>query len=374
MAYICRGRTGSGALLLAITALACSDAPETTESIPAPRLALTDSLILDQTPEVTLGDVSHFAMSATDVWVVDGQNDRLVRYARDGTIRGTMGRKGTGPGELTLGGPLTLVGDSSVAVREAARGSIVRFRMADGAPEPELRMPEPALVMKIQAVGDAIWVGVVGLRNLTGVRRVPLDGGAVVSSVPHPAEFSTEGGVHWSLPYNVALRFGDTTLVTYAATHRTFLRRDDGGVDTLIVPNRLRRGVPVDIAERLKAGAYRDLPYGAEGAISLPLAAHRLPNGSIALVYMDAHFPDDFDVETGDGIAYRSYLTVIRPDFTAACVDAPVPTSDPSTIPALAFHGDTLSVLEQRIAGDQAVPTIVSYRVSTNGCTWQSIR
>ncbi len=356
-----------------VAAAACTDAADAPEPIDMPRLTRIDSLVLEETPAVTLGDVSHFTISDADVWVVDRQNGRLVRFARDGRLRATFGRTGSGPGELTAPGPLALVGDTTLVVLDYGRGAIVQFRVADGTPLAELPLREQVMATQLQSVGDTIWMGAVGLRNGMGVMHVSSGDGALGRSVPHPREFADEGGLHWSLPFAIALRLEDATLVAYAGHHRTILHRDDGSMDSLLVPSPRRRGVPADLASRAATGAYRETLGGLEGAVSLPVRAHQLPDGSLALVHVDIEVSPDADPSTGRGARYRAFLTVIRSDFAAACVDAPIPAGEGSSLPGLAFHGDTLSVLEQRIVDDRAVPVLSSYRIDLRGCQWMPV-
>ncbi|HEX5581945.1 MAG TPA: hypothetical protein VFX39_10230, partial [Gemmatimonadaceae bacterium] len=209
-----------------------------------------------------------------------------------------------------------------------------------------------------------LWTGVVSLQGNTGAMRVAMRDGAVSKLAPVPAEYAE--GLAYSFPYSVALRSGDTLLVGYAGHHRVFLHHDDGRVDSLVVPSRLRRGVPEDILQRLQARQYGDtLP---ENVVSTLARIGRLADGSVVLVHYDV----TFDPRNADGASVAGWLTVLDPRFERACTDASLPLAA-STLPSLAFRGDTLFALEHLIGDAEAVPVLRAWTISTEGCDWMPV-
>lgn len=93
-----------------------------------------------------------------------------------------------------------------------------------------------------------------------------------------------------------------------------------------------------------------------------------LPDGAIALTYHDQ------EILSTDGplpvMGASVWLSVIDSEHEAACVDARVPASM-DAMPAEAFRGDTLFVLDRRIIEDTRLETwLVMYRIDLEGCDW----
>ena len=355
-------------LLLGLVLAACggADAGEETARRPAPTLTPIDSVALPDTGALALGDVANLGLHVGDdaIWVADRQNGRLVRFARDGRPLAQVGRKGRGPGEIADPGPLAVMGDGTVAVWDYRGGKVLGFA-PDGGLRWEAPVREQALPLQLQATGDTLWTGVVSLADSTGAMRILPRTGAIGKLAPIPADYAA--GLAYSLPFAVALRLDDGVLVNYAGDHRLFLHRDDGGIDTIPLPKRLRRSTPPDLLARAMRGEYRDVG-GLENVVSMPARAARLTDGTIALLHGDVDFsqaghrPPEADV----------WLTVLDPAQRRACVDAPLGRADRG-LPSLAFRGDTLFVLDQVIAGDRATPVLRSFLVSTAGCAWMGV-
>ena len=358
-----RARAALAASTLVVAA-ACGAAAADAPASDAPLLAAGDSVVLADSGRLALGDLANAGLHVADdvVWVGDRQNGRVVRFARDGRALGVVGRAGGGPGELRAPAPLAPLAGGAVAVWDYGGSKVVAYE-ADGAVRSETPVREQALPLQLQPVGDTLWLGVVSLGGRTGAMRLALPGGAPERLAPMPAEYVE--GLAYSAPYSLALRLGDTLLVGYAAHHRVFLHHA-GGVDSLILPSRLRRGVPPDLLAQIKAGLERREPAKAvESYVSTLSRAARLPDGSVALVHYDV----EFDHTTGAPADADAWLTVLAPDFRRACVDAPLPLAERS-LPSLAFRGDTLFVLEQPITGDRTVPVLRPLAISTAGCAW----
>lgn len=353
---------------LALAALAsCSaDVREPAPSTPAPTLTMVDSVVLADTGSLTLGGLANAGLHVTDdaIWVGDPQNGRVIWFARDGQPVRPLGTKGKGPGELQAPGPLAPLGDDRVAVWDYSASKLLVFDARDGAVLGESPVREQAFPIQLQATGDTIWTGVVSLNGNTGALRVTLADGRVEKLAPVPAEYAN--GLAYSFPYSVALRSGDALLVGYAGDHRVFRHHDDGSVDSIAVPARLRRGVPPDILRRLTAREYgSELP---ENVVSTLSRMWRLADGSVALVHYDVSFDPRGD-EPAEVVAW---LTVLDPSFERVCTDARLPLIDPA-LPSLAFRGDTLFALEHVIGEGSAEPVLRAFRISTAGCEWMAV-
>lgn len=357
-------------LLLALVLAACGGADDDVDETarqPAPTLTPVDSVALPDTGALALGDVANLGLHVGDdaIWVADRQNGRLVRFARDGRPLAQVSRKGRGPGEIAGPGPLAVMGDGTVAVWDYGGPKVLGF-----APDGALRWEVPvrrtqALPLQLQATGDTLWSGIVSLADSTGAMRIVPGSGAIEKLAPVPAEYAA--GLAYSLPFAIALRLDDGLLLNYAGDYRLFLHRDDGGIDTLPLPKRLRRGTPPDLLARATRGEYRDAG-GFENVVSVPAHAARLPDGSLALVHSDVTFS-----QTAHSPARAEvWLTVVDSTHERACVDASLPRSDHG-LPSLTFRGDTLFLLDQVITADRATPVLRAFVVSTAGCAWMAM-
>ena len=104
------------AALAIIAAVGCTTPDDGARRTPGPRLALVDSIALDDTGAFALGDLAHAGLHMGDdaFWIGDPQNGRVVRFARDGRLLGQVGRKGPGPGEIAATGPLVALAERSL--------------------------------------------------------------------------------------------------------------------------------------------------------------------------------------------------------------------------------------------------------------------
>jgi hypothetical protein len=334
--------------------------------IPSPLLTVADSVVLADTGSFALGDLAHASLHVGDdaFWVGDRQNARIVRFGRDGRVLGQIGRKGRGPGEIGGAGPFVPLADGSIAMWDYGNGRLAAYDAGRGTLRWEAPVPGMLFPMQIQAVGDTLWIGVVSVRDGTGAMRLVAGQSRLDRLAPVPAEYRE--GLGHSLPYSVALRFGDTLFVGYGGHHRVFLHHDDGRVDSLVVPRRRRRGVPVDLLQQARAGlATRTDGKGLENYVSTLMRGARLSDGSVALVYYDV----EFDQGGGTPASVDTWITVVDPAFARACVDARLRLSERS-LPSLAFRGDTLFALEHVITGSETVPVLRAIVISTAGCDW----
>ena len=162
-------------------------------------------------------------------------------------------------------------------------------------------------------------------------------------------------------PYVTMLHMGDTLLVGYTGHPALFLTRPDGTpFDTVEIPAVRRRGVPRDMVERFAA----DPPNEEIASMASALVAlHRLPSGEVAAFHLDVTV--DGRLITADG-----FLSVLSKELDRACIDIPFRFQRDGR-PVVAFRGDTLLVLEQRLVSDQSARSVVrSYRIDTSGCDW----
>lgn len=366
-----RDRIGSSSLMLAAVVAALTgctaEAPDATPT-PAPVLTFVDSIALADTGALALGDLANAGLHVGDgeIWVGDPRAGRMVRFDRRGRPLGTVGSKGRGPGELSITGPLTAMGDGGVAAWDYMAGKLVAYDIASGALRWETPLREMAFPLQLQAVGDTVWLGAVSVATNTGAMRIAPRDTQSRRFAPLPAEYVA--GLARVYPYSVALRGDDALLVGYAGDHRLFVQHDDGRVDTLTVPGRRRRGVPPDILQQVMAQYGKPGAVASENLVSTLSRMAWLTGGSLALVHYDV----SFDPGSGAPATTEVWLTVLDRDLSRACVDAPLTRAEPA-LPSMAFRGDTVFTLEQALQGEHAVPVLRSFAISTGGCAWMPV-
>jgi len=85
-----------------------------------------------QFDEVTRGGLAGDA--AGNVWLLDGAGHRVIGYAADGTYLNSFGRQGSGPGEINMGGGITVGRGDTIWVSEVMSGRLTGFPVAGGEP------------------------------------------------------------------------------------------------------------------------------------------------------------------------------------------------------------------------------------------------
>lgn len=92
-----------------------------------------------------------------EIFVLDGVEPPVERFGPDGAYRGSLGRRGGGPGEFQFPTSLMLEGDT-LSVRDFMKGGYVRFA-ADGAPVPDRRLGEAmGFVNEIRYHREGVWL------------------------------------------------------------------------------------------------------------------------------------------------------------------------------------------------------------------------
>lgn len=92
-----------------------------------------------------------------EVFVLDGAEPPVERFGADGAYRGSLGRRGGGPGEYQFPTGLMLMGDT-LYVRDFMKGGYVRFA-TDGSPASDRRLGEAmGFVSEIRYHREGVWL------------------------------------------------------------------------------------------------------------------------------------------------------------------------------------------------------------------------
>ena len=341
-----------------------------------PALLAIDSVRLVEADTLYLGNPFSLAVDPWDgsFYVSDAYANRVLRYARDGRLAARYGRPGSGPGEFAAPNLAFALDDSTVAAADQYQKRFHLFDRASGALRRSIPY-EGRLGMTIPvAVDGVLWApsrnpatGTAALAwdlRTDGIRYLPALPAEYLRSLErrgrYAAFYSTGTLAAWADTLLVGMS-GRNDLVLYHASGRP--------LDTVDVPVARRRGVPAGLQRRVDED--RDLEQDALFRLaSLLYHVHRTPDGSLIVVHRDADLEGEFP---GGLITARPFVSIVAPDRRRACVDAELPVSADAR-PIEGFQGDTLFLLDRRIANDRLETWIVKYRVDTAGCDWLALR
>ncbi len=98
---------------------------------------------------------------------------------------------------------------------------------------------------------------------------------------------------------------------------------------------------------------------------SVLVALNRTSTGEIVAVYLDYVLKGAIATASG-------FVSVVSSDRSRACPDLELALS-PDARPIIAFVGDTLLSLEQRVVAERAVSVIRRYAIDTRECQWLAV-
>ncbi len=371
-------RSAPAAPLWLLICAGCAAGPDqiTDPEVAGPAVIPVDSVLLEETGELYLGNPFSLVPDTLDgsFLVSDFFQNQLIRYNRDGRLRQTYGRRGSGPGEFTGVGPAFILHDTLVVGVDGRRKLMQLYARGDGSFLGSYPYQGVLGIGEFSVVDQSV---VFPSRELTGLTSVAVwryPDSVIDHVVPLPDEYvrsaiRPDGYVGQFAAFHgrgSAVAWPDTILSAMSGLNEVFLStREGSALDTLHPPAIRRRGVPEDIQERVDAN---DVPVGVHEFSSSLTGLYRLSSGATALFHHDAMLEGD----PGRGtITADIYLTVIAPDRKTACVDGPVPHFKAMR----AIHTvvrDTVFLLDRRL--DEAVERLESwvrmYRIDTSGCTW----
>jgi len=311
-------------------------------------------LLLEDDPATQLGDPYGFAVDPVDgsFYFADGFAQRVVRFGRDGRLLRIYGRPGSGPGEFRNVAFVFVPGDGRVLAEDVYRVRMLVFDRGSATLAGEI--PHASTVSDLLIAGDTLWLAAVS-RDLSSSIEVQRPGQPPEHGGPVPAEYFENNAYFGFNPYAYLAPAGDGWLYLAFAGRNEIYRVNParGGLDTIDVPRRLRRGVPPDIVERM-----REASLSARAAsLSTVADIHALRDGGLAIVHQDLTIEGTMPAAH---ITAELYHTLLDRAGEAVCVDLPVPVADVAW-PRPAFLGDTLFVLDRRMRGDTLESWVVIY-------------
>ncbi|MEO8479719.1 MAG: hypothetical protein ABI542_08805 [Gemmatimonadota bacterium] len=338
---------------------------------PPARMVAVDSVLLKEDPDHPIGESIGIVVRATDgrVFLADMAGRTIQRFEADGRFGGTIGTAGSGPGELGAPGGIGLLdGDSVLAVIDPNRAVLIEFNSADGTLRRELPFPGGA----IPASG---WLSDMRttLVPVLGALHPFLRWDRLNDSVTPFGEAPAE----WGGSLGLAMSHGVASLVSDSSGYLAMiplvpglLRLDAVGsrVTLIPIPAVRRKGEPDGAAAKALAEAKQSGRRTTAPIASMALGLHRRSDGALMLVHLDP------DLESGSGgtqpTALRYYITLVRPDLRAACVDAPIPLETDVFARPL-FAGDTVFFLARTVGADGQAPLwLRGFVLDDASCAW----
>ena len=239
------------------------------------------SMELRGTDSVYLAEPSALSVTRNSVFVADAGSSSVLVFGRDGKLQYVVGRRGKGPGEFVAPIAMTTINDSFLAVSDAA----------------------------VQQLG------------------------------PIPAFILQNAQVASSYPFSLASASASGYRVGFTASNLIYGISTNGDItDSVSVPVRNRRGVPIDLPARL---AKSSSPQNEAASTSLLVTMAGLSGGRTGLIHMDY-------IVTGSLVTGQAYLSTITAGGAAECADIKVPLPA-DTRPMFAFFSDTLFIVQNSL-------------------------
>lgn len=343
----CQGAEDAGVQPSGTTQLQAGPGSPALHPIGRTVLEESDSLYVARPAGVAIGEDG-------TLFVSDGFWGRVLRFRPDGALAGVYGRRGEGPGELKDPGTVSVWGDE-VWVADVGMSRLSRFSVGSGAALGEVR--HRGILTSIAPGEGGRWLGVQNLADTTAL-------GWIAEGAPTPEYRGRLPGEFLASPplagiFNgiQVVAWGDTVVAGFMGLNRVHVMRRDGTfLREIRVPTRTRRGELPDVVQALRKMEYPEM-FASSSAL---FRMHRLPSGTLALVYYDQTIDGDF-------INAVPTLTLLSRDLSRACVDGAIPLESDAQ-PYTAFVDDQLWVLQQRVRGESATTFVDRYRIDERAC------
>lgn len=292
------------------------------------------------------------------ILVTDALSPRVAVYGRSGDPIGTIGRRGSGPGEFLNPVATAERGDSVLLVADYGSLRLEAFDSRTDSVLWERRFPSQT--WSLAAAGGRIVIGFhsgAGLGSFAVLRGA--DDSLVVEGPTHdlfrriPAAASVFGTV-------AVLVLGDTVWTTHEVSNHVYRNVFGQTMDSVDVAVRRRRGARIDLFRSMTT---REDAAEAAYQSSVPLSLARLSSGMLVAVTIDLNL-------VNSRLTGEVHLSVVDFANHRSCVDALLPLPvDP--MPRLTMKGDTLFALVQEV-GEAARPltTVRMYTVDVATCRW----
>lgn len=315
------------------------------------RLVEPDSLYLTRPSGIARGRHG-------ETYVSDVVGNRVVTYDDSGRPVQAFGRPGGGPGEFRQASTMFFRDDSTLAVADLSRGIFQLFNLRTGDFRASLSCE--GIGSSVSYQDSVIWLGAMSLGRKTSVAALRASADSFEYLIPLPPEYLRMPWLAGTFPGARVAAWRDTLLVGMTASDVLRLFTADGRlVDSVVVPVRVRRGVPPDIERQFERHHRTQRDWVR--LTSALLGLFRQSDGAFVLVH------GDYDI-VGPLTTADLFVTTLAPDRQHACVDTRLLVSHDAA-PLVTFRADTLYVLDRQVVSDTALETrITAYGVDGSRC------
>lgn len=324
-----------------------------------------DSIVVKETDKFMLSKLGSMIISPSgQIFLSDPGEGRVFQIAPNGTIVGTLGRYGNGPGEMTAAAYTTLIGDSLFVISPNQKRILV-FSIGTRKFVRSFNTTLPSS-LKLTSFGNQLVGLMVDPKTFAPVTLLSPMGVATsvegvlpdfVSKNPKLAELPAQ--------FSIAIKGGD---VWGASSFSQSLYRWKRGTTTLLEELPLhvtrRRGVDPDKYMLMLRDRVRGAPLLFD--FSFPLILQFITPDILALVSSDP-------TVKSKNISGTHYLTLIDVKAKKMCGDIqlPIPT-DP--MPRVVLTSDTLVVLQQdETISVTMMNSIRRFKIDPRQCAWKPL-
>lgn len=356
---ILRGGTAVLSFSLAVACTSGGDAERprsgTSETVADSLRSVSSAVELAQTDSVFVSEPSALAVTDDRLFVADAGTSSILVYDRNGAFLHGIGRRGRGPGEFVAPAAMSVIGEGRMAIADAAlqRISIIDKQFAV---TQTLRVPVQAL--SLSAVPQGFVLGAQDPISKTSALYARIADSSVRRFGSLPNALVENPQLAASYPFSVVAYVSERVVIGFTGSEWLYRATLDGKiVDSVRATARIRRGVPDDLAERLRKSTS---PENEAQSISMLVSLAPLSGGRTAMVHMDF-------VVDGPAVTGKAYFSALNPQLQPICRDVVVPL-ERDTRPMFAFHADTLFVVQNRLSAAGEVRSMIS-SFPVTGCS-----
>ena len=299
-----------------------------------------------------------------ETYISDIVGGRVVMYDDSGHPVQVFGRPGGGPGEFRQPSPMFMRDDSTLAIADLGRGIYQLFDLRTGSYRGFIRCDGVGSSVFYQ--DSVIWLGAMSLVRNTSIAALRAGADTFEYLIPLPPEYQSMRWLAGTFPGARVAAWGDTLLVGMTGSDVLRIFTTDGRpVGRMLVPTRIRRGVPPDLEREFEH--HHETQQDWVQLLSALIGLFRRSDGEFVLVHADYEIAGR--LTTAD-----LFVTTIAPDRRHACVDTKLPVSYDAA-PVVTFRADTLYVLDRRVVSDTSVETrITAYGVEGSACQRMDVK
>jgi len=325
-------------------------------------LSQIDSVTVIETPTIQVNRVGEVAVSYIRTYIADPKEWRVLEVSRQGKITRTFGRRGQGPGEFEHPGSMVVAGDEllvmdfnlrRVSVFSTTSGKFLRSFLLN------------AFLPHLGYDGNELFAAAFDESRKTSLLRLSMTGDVLGHEGTIPAIAQRLPMLLQPFPHQ-AIEVDPFTVYMMSELSNSLYSwpRGGGKVTQLAIPTRGRRGANEAAYEQMvkdpqKAGA---IAYDHSVPVAMSMSAAKL----LAMISYDP-------VYSNGKFSGRYHVTVIDVDGRRACPDVPIPVS-PDPLAKVGLLGSRITVVQQVVAGGDAVTTIRRLRIDPSACDWVAIK